>query len=153
MGSSPDECHSKLLTAISPILRSITPKGADFFGISHPTIQNLIQSSPGTRKLTTYKQQRFEVCIQYIPTENVLIILNHNNLKNHGSVSRLLSCNYILQVSKNQMIDQATSPITEVETDPGLGFAALHRHYALNSYRAKEEPSDHDLLALQDLLS
>ncbi|XP_014471280.1 PREDICTED: transforming growth factor beta regulator 1 [Dinoponera quadriceps] len=116
VGSSPDECHSKLLAAISPTLRSIMPKGADFFGISHPTIQNLIQSSPGTRKLVMYKQQRFEV-------------------------------------SKNQMIDRAASPITEVETDPGLGFAALHRHYALNSYRAKEEPSDHDLLTLQDLLA
>lgn len=42
----------------------------------------------------------------------------------------------------------------EEEADPGLGFAALHKHYALsNSYRIKEEPSDHDLLALQDLLS
>lgn len=42
----------------------------------------------------------------------------------------------------------------EEETDPGLGFAALHRHYALaNSYRIKEEPSDNDLLALQELLS
>lgn len=42
----------------------------------------------------------------------------------------------------------------EEETDPGLGFAALHRHYALaNSYRIKEEPSDNDLLTLQELLS
>lgn len=63
VGSSPDECHSKLLAAISPVLCTIVPKGADFFGISHPTIQNLIQSSPGTRKLAMYKQQRFEVCI------------------------------------------------------------------------------------------
>lgn len=48
--------------AISLALRTIAPKGADFFGISHPTIQNLIQSTPGTRKLAMYKQQRFEVC-------------------------------------------------------------------------------------------
>ncbi|XP_029666910.1 transforming growth factor beta regulator 1 [Formica exsecta] len=116
VGCSPDECHSKLLAAISPVLCSIAPKGADFFGISHPTIQNLIQSSPGTRKLAMYKQQRFEV-------------------------------------SKNHVIERTTSPVTEMETDPGLGFAALHRHYALNSYRVKEEPSDHDLLALQDLLA
>ncbi|XP_076630283.1 transforming growth factor beta regulator 1 [Colletes latitarsis] len=117
VGSSPDECHSKLLVAISPVLHSITPKGADFFGISHPTIQNLIQSTPGTRKLAIYKQQRFEV-------------------------------------SKNQTMERGTSPITEEETDPGLGFAALHRHYALtNSYRIKEEPTDRDLLALQELLA
>ncbi|XP_035724855.1 transforming growth factor beta regulator 1-like isoform X1 [Vespa mandarinia] len=117
IGSTPDECHSRLLTAISPALRSITPRGADFFGVSHPTIQNLIQSSPGTRKLIAYKQQRFEV-------------------------------------GKNHIIERGTSPMIEEEADPGLGFAALHKHYALsNSYRIKEEPSDHDLLALQDLLS
>lgn len=65
VGSTPDECHSKLLVAISPALCSIVPKGPDFFGISHPTVQNLIQSSPGTRKLALYKQQRFEVCIRH----------------------------------------------------------------------------------------
>lgn len=62
VGSSPDECHARLLAAISPMLCSIAPKGAQFFGISHPTIQNLVQSSPGTRKLAMYKQQRFEAC-------------------------------------------------------------------------------------------
>ncbi|XP_014234292.1 transforming growth factor beta regulator 1 isoform X1 [Trichogramma pretiosum] len=61
VGSTPDECHWRLLSAISPSLSSITPKGADFFGISHPTIQNLIQSSPGTRKLANYKQQKFAI--------------------------------------------------------------------------------------------
>lgn len=61
VGSSPDECHSLLLSAISSALCAIPPKGAEFFGISHPTIQNLIQSSPGTRKLALYKSQRFEV--------------------------------------------------------------------------------------------
>lgn len=51
-------------------------------------------------------------------------------------------------------MERGTSPVMEEETDPGLGFAALHRHYALaNSYRIKEEPSDNDLLALQELLS
>lgn len=117
VGSSPDECHSRLLAAISPVLRAIPPKGADFFGISHPTIQNLIQSTPGTRKLAMYKQQRFDV-------------------------------------SKNHAMDRGSSPMPEEEADPGLGFTALHRHYALsNSYRIKEEPADHDLLALQELLS
>ena len=63
VGGSPDECHSRLLAAISPSLSAIVPKGADFFGISHPTIQNLIQSSSGTRKLINYKLQKFEVII------------------------------------------------------------------------------------------
>ncbi|XP_024943234.1 transforming growth factor beta regulator 1 [Cephus cinctus] len=116
VGTTPDECHSRLLAAISPTLRSIAPKGADFFGLSHPTIQNLIQSSPGTRKLAIYKQQRFEV-------------------------------------SKNQIMPGNVSPAGDEETDPGLGFAALHKTFALHgNYKIKEEPLDHDLLTLQELL-
>lgn len=82
VGCSPDECHSKLLAAISPVLCSIAPKGADFFGISHPTIQNLIQSSPGTRKLAMYKQQRFEVCIYSILRLCIIFKLNHEQDSN-----------------------------------------------------------------------
>ena len=36
-------------------------KGPEFFGFSHPTIQNLIQSCPGARKCTSYEWQKFEV--------------------------------------------------------------------------------------------
>lgn len=117
VGSSPDECHSLLLSAISSALCAIPPKGADFFGISHPTIQNLIQSSPGTRKLAMYKSQRFEV-------------------------------------SKNQTNEMGSNSMMEEETDPSLGFAALHRHFALTSgYRIKEEPNEQDLLSLQKLIA
>lgn len=38
----------------------IVPSGADFFGFSHPTIQNLIQSCPGARKCTKYVKQNRE---------------------------------------------------------------------------------------------
>ena len=40
----------------------VTGKGGEFFGLTHPTIQNLIQSSPGARKCSSYKWVRFEVC-------------------------------------------------------------------------------------------
>lgn len=75
VGTSPDECHARLLLAISPILCNIPPKGAYFFGIYHPTIQNLIQSSPGTRKLALYKSQRFEVTNKEFFFLNLIIIL------------------------------------------------------------------------------
>ncbi|XP_014204535.1 transforming growth factor beta regulator 1 [Copidosoma floridanum] len=114
VGSSPDECHLRLLATISPSLSSVFPKGADFFGISHPTIQNLIQSSPGTRKLINYKPQKFEI-------------------------------------SKSSDITE-TNPAGE--EDPSLGFAALHRHYALPSaFVIKQEPSNHGLISFQELLS
>ncbi|KAK2153052.1 hypothetical protein LSH36_309g00035 [Paralvinella palmiformis] len=64
-GPTANECHLKLLKAINMIRRAeivpLTPKGAEFFGLSHPTIQNLIQSCPGAKKCSNYKWQRFEV--------------------------------------------------------------------------------------------
>ncbi|XP_008279901.1 transforming growth factor beta regulator 1 isoform X4 [Stegastes partitus] len=54
VASSALKCHSNLLKAIASVscksVAPIVPSGADFFGFSHPTIQNLIQSCPGARK-------------------------------------------------------------------------------------------------------
>ncbi|XP_017163883.1 transforming growth factor beta regulator 1 isoform X2 [Poecilia reticulata] len=66
VASSALTCHSNLLKAIasnsSQAVVPIIPSGADFFGFSHPTIQNLIQSCPGARKCSNYRWVRFEVC-------------------------------------------------------------------------------------------
>ncbi|KAL1256653.1 hypothetical protein QQF64_012198 [Cirrhinus molitorella] len=66
VASSALTCHANLLKAIaarrSRTLTNIVPSGADFFGFSHPTIQNLIQSCPGARKCSNYQWVRFEVC-------------------------------------------------------------------------------------------
>lgn len=64
-GDSPDVCHSLLLQRINDALClnvvSTRPRGNDFFGLTHPTVLNLIQSSPGTRKCINYKWTKFEV--------------------------------------------------------------------------------------------
>ncbi|XP_054649944.1 transforming growth factor beta regulator 1 [Dunckerocampus dactyliophorus] len=66
VASSALTCHSNLLKAIASVspksVAPIVPSGADFFGFSHPTIQNLIQSCPGARKCNNYRWVRFEVC-------------------------------------------------------------------------------------------
>ncbi|XP_064424774.1 transforming growth factor beta regulator 1 isoform X2 [Latimeria chalumnae] len=66
VATSAASCHANLLQAISrargEMLSSVMPSGADFFGFSHPTIQNLIQSCPGARKCVNYHWIRFEVC-------------------------------------------------------------------------------------------
>lgn len=36
-------------------------RGADFFGLIHPVIQNLIQSSPGAKRCSNYKWVKFEI--------------------------------------------------------------------------------------------
>lgn len=65
VGNSAKECHSMLLRhinhAIGVEVVNTQGRGPEFFGFSHPTIQNLIQSSPGTRKCSSYKWSKFEV--------------------------------------------------------------------------------------------
>ncbi|KAH9362474.1 hypothetical protein HPB48_015612 [Haemaphysalis longicornis] len=65
VGSSPDECYVALLRAVNRACGAevIVPaaRGADFFALSHPTIQNLVQSCPGARKCPNYRWVRFEV--------------------------------------------------------------------------------------------
>lgn len=66
VASSAQTCHANLLKAIvarrGKPMANIVPSGADFFGFSHPTMQNLIQSCPGARKCNNYQWVRFEVC-------------------------------------------------------------------------------------------
>uniref|UniRef100_A0A6B0V8J3 Putative transforming growth factor beta regulator n=1 Tax=Ixodes ricinus TaxID=34613 RepID=A0A6B0V8J3_IXORI len=65
VGNSPDECYVALLRAVNRACGAevIVPaaRGADFFALPHPTIQNLVQSCPGARKCPNYRWVRFEV--------------------------------------------------------------------------------------------
>ncbi|XP_018424097.1 PREDICTED: transforming growth factor beta regulator 1 [Nanorana parkeri] len=64
-GSSAVECHNALLKSIGAVQgrRVSAPEntGPYFFGFTHPTIQNLIQSCPGARKCSSYEWVKFEV--------------------------------------------------------------------------------------------
>ncbi|XP_004469328.2 transforming growth factor beta regulator 1 isoform X1 [Dasypus novemcinctus] len=66
VSSSADACHTELLKTISSTMGKLTPNllpsGANFFGFSHPTIHNLIQSCPGARKCVNYQWVKFDVC-------------------------------------------------------------------------------------------
>ncbi|KAM9763684.1 transforming growth factor beta regulator 1 [Dama dama] len=66
ISSSADACHAELLKTISEamgkLIPDLHPSGADFFGFSHPTIHNLIQSCPGARKCVNYQWVKFDVC-------------------------------------------------------------------------------------------
>ncbi|XP_005101655.1 transforming growth factor beta regulator 1 isoform X2 [Aplysia californica] len=62
--TTPTECHSLLLRAVNKSRGEILPtegRGLDFFGLSHPVIQNLVQSCPGARKCSRYKWVKFEI--------------------------------------------------------------------------------------------
>ncbi|KAK3095480.1 hypothetical protein FSP39_015162 [Pinctada imbricata] len=64
-GSPLSECHSALIKCINKacggtVLES-TGDGATFFGLTHPVVQNLIQSCPGARRCSGYKWVKFEI--------------------------------------------------------------------------------------------
>ncbi|KAF8787216.1 Chitotriosidase-1 like protein [Argiope bruennichi] len=65
IGSSPNEVHSALLKSLNAVcgkeVVSVDGQGAKFFGLSHPTVQNLIQSCAGARKCSDYRWVQFEV--------------------------------------------------------------------------------------------
>ncbi|GFT80307.1 transforming growth factor beta regulator 1 [Nephila pilipes] len=65
VGNSPNEIHSSLLKALNTVIGkevvNVEGQGAKFFGLSHPTVQNLIQSCAGARKCTDYRWVQFEV--------------------------------------------------------------------------------------------
>ncbi|XP_069803551.1 transforming growth factor beta regulator 1 [Dendropsophus ebraccatus] len=65
IANSAASCHAALLKNIGAIRgQMITVQenvGEYFFGFTHPTIQNLIQSCPGARKCGSYEWVRFEV--------------------------------------------------------------------------------------------
>ncbi|KAH3707982.1 hypothetical protein DPMN_067420 [Dreissena polymorpha] len=59
------ECHSQMLRALNQArgtkIVETTGKGPEFFGLTHPVVQNLIQSCPGAKKCNGYKWIKFEV--------------------------------------------------------------------------------------------
>jgi len=65
VGSSPNEVHSALLESVNAVcgkeVVSVEGQGAKFFGLSHPTVQNLIQSCAGARKCADYRWVQFEI--------------------------------------------------------------------------------------------
>ncbi|KAG7160910.1 Transforming growth factor beta regulator 1-like [Homarus americanus] len=73
VGNSPAECHNHILQTINLALDmdllTIRPEGSNseergcrFFGLTHPSVQNVLQACPGARKCSRYKWVKFEVC-------------------------------------------------------------------------------------------
>ncbi|XP_017557462.1 transforming growth factor beta regulator 1 isoform X1 [Pygocentrus nattereri] len=130
--SSAQSCHTELLKAITAKrglpLTNIVPSGADFFGFSHPTIQNLIQSCPGARKCSNYIWVRFEVCR---PSEGQAAhtVSEEDATVNFEAFQRLLGCEEGL-ANQNLTGDQSSS-VRPLQTSVSshqhlLSSASLH---------------------------
>lgn len=66
VGCTPDECHRKLLMAINErnvrkLVDDRVSQGADFFGLTNPTVHYLITSCEGASKCIKYDFKKFAV--------------------------------------------------------------------------------------------
>ncbi|KAF2364591.1 FY-rich N-terminal [Trinorchestia longiramus] len=103
-GRSPTECHNAVLDALNssltqPLLQksgelsSINDIGLRFFGLSHPSVQNVLQACPGARKCQNYQWVKFEVCRSEREVEKVIetekdVALCHETLLRHIVLSQ-----------------------------------------------------------------
>lgn len=65
-GTTPDECHKKLLSLINnnysaKVVNDTINRGADFFGLANPSVHYLILSLPGIPKCVKYSFKKFNV--------------------------------------------------------------------------------------------
>ncbi|KAJ8022073.1 Transforming growth factor beta regulator 1 [Holothuria leucospilota] len=66
-GETINTCHQRLMEAVNKasgkrLVDDTRGSGAEFFGISNPTICNLIQNQPDADKCHSYKRMQFETC-------------------------------------------------------------------------------------------
>lgn len=89
---------------------STRPRGHEFFGLTHPTVLNLIQSSPGTRKCSNYKWSKFEVSKngdQYL--EEVDASLSHDLLRRSIDYCKYKMAPDVLQKPSDDYLDNKNS--------------------------------------------
>lgn len=110
IGGTPDVCHTLLLQKINDVLSlnvvTTRPRGHDFFGLTHPTVLNLIQSSPGTRKCTNYRWSKFEVSKNGDPySEDADACLNFNLLQRNISYCKYKMAPDVLQKPSDDFLN------------------------------------------------
>uniref|UniRef100_T1IZN3 Transforming growth factor beta regulator 1 n=1 Tax=Strigamia maritima TaxID=126957 RepID=T1IZN3_STRMM len=114
IGTSANQCHSSLLSAVNRarglVVMDTKVCGADFFGLSHPTIQNLIQSCPGARKCLLYKWIKFEVCKVDRSNDTAIMSdndasLNFDALRRNVIAGSSLSFNPDMKISSPMNVD------------------------------------------------
>lgn len=121
VGPTADYCHTQLLIQINETVQeqvvNTRPKGNDFFGVSHPTVLNLIQSSSGTRKCLNYKYSKFEVSksTEPIPEDNDATI-SYDSLQRSITFSKYHMAPEIKEEPPDEIMDTSSNTLRELLT-------------------------------------
>ena len=106
-GDTPDYCHSLLLQCINSQLefRSIDtrPQGDWFFGLSHPTIANLIANIPNAKKCVNFKGMNKE---NFVMNKDNDPTLNYEALQRHIAISAYHTVPEIKEEPPDELLDQ-----------------------------------------------
>ncbi|XP_069139452.1 transforming growth factor beta regulator 1-like [Argopecten irradians] len=120
---SPSDCHNLLITAVNKSrgnnMLDLVGKGAEFFGLSHPVVQNLIQSCPGSKRCTGYKWVKFEIN-KMESVENLV-----TDATNDPSISfeafKLLSKGGLVPGKATSLLETSTSLRSLLTSKPNTG--------------------------------
>ena len=110
------DCHNQLMKMVKKNKKleqlELTGKGAEFFGLSHPVVQNLIQSCPGSRRCTGYRWVKFEInkMADSVEMDSLDPTTSYNSLKiflNNGSKLQESSSNLRSLLTNKAMMNTA----------------------------------------------
>lgn len=109
-GPSPDLCHAALIQTInnSTDIRNIEihPQGEVFFGLAHPTVMTLLQTSPDIAKCQNFKSftfNSFAIDNETDPT------INFEALQKHIARSTYHTVLEVKEEPPDELFDQRTS--------------------------------------------
>ncbi|XP_044733512.1 transforming growth factor beta regulator 1 [Chrysoperla carnea] len=119
VGMSADYCHTQLLLLINSTIQeqvvSTRPKGNEFFGLTHSTVLNLIQSSPGTRKCVNYKWSKFEVSKHSEPiTDDNDATLSYDSLQRSITFSKYHMVPEIKEEPPDEIMDTSSNTLRDL---------------------------------------
>ncbi|OWF51415.1 Transforming growth factor beta regulator 1 [Mizuhopecten yessoensis] len=119
---SPSDCHNLLITAVNKSrgnnMLDLVGKGADFFGLSHPVVQNLIQSCPGSKRCPGYKWVKFE--INKMETVENLLTESSNDPSISYEAFKLLTKGALLPGKATSLLETSTSLRSLLTSKPNL---------------------------------
>lgn len=109
-GESPDMCHAALIQTInnSPDIRSIDirPEGDWFFGLTHPTVINLLQSLPDIQKCMNLKSLSID---SFSLEKETNASVNYDALQRHIALSTYHTVMEVKEEPPDELFEQTTN--------------------------------------------
>lgn len=109
-GETPDSCHTKLIQTInnSPNIRSIDarPEGDWFFGLTHPTVMQLLQALPDIQKCANLKSLSID---SFSLDKETNASINYDALQRHIALSNYHKVLEVKEEPPDELLEQTAN--------------------------------------------